>query len=116
MKDIIYIVLFITLLITLQSSSCNKTDEPQTHCDSTNTVYLPEDARSRFFFKEGTWWVYKNITNNNYDTISLIVENYGIYPVPKKIFGDGFSKCYEGYVYNIISKPYERVNVTLSDN
>jgi hypothetical protein len=42
MKDIIYIVLFITLLITLQSSSCNKTDEPQTHCDSTNTVYLPE--------------------------------------------------------------------------
>ena len=60
--------------------------------------------------------MYKNITNNNYDTISLIVENYGIYPVPKKIFGDGFSKCYEGYVYNIISKLYERVNVTLSVN
>lgn len=116
-KTLVYACLI--FCVAFMSSKCGKDDTPNTqttHCDSSNTAYIPADARSRFFFKEGTWWVYKNVTNNDYDTLTLTVESYGINPVPKKIYGDGFSKCYEGYVYNIISKLYGKVNITLSVN
>ncbi len=119
MKDIIYMVLFITLLITLQSSSCNKTNEPQTHCDSTNTAYVPADARSRFYFKEGSCWVYKNILNNEIDSVFLKTESdgYGISsPVPTKIYGDQFfGKCYSGGgVYNLFSSLYGQTKITIA--
>jgi hypothetical protein len=117
MKKIIYLITFLLVVcFVVQSSSCSKTDEPQIHCDSSNTAYIPSDARSRFCFKEGTWWVYKNIANGDLDTLTFKLEGYAISSVPQKIYGSGYSKCYEGISYNIFSTKYPKVNAKIAVN
>ncbi len=32
-------------------------------CSAENTVNIPQVMKDCFYFKEGTWWVYKNIKN-----------------------------------------------------
>jgi hypothetical protein len=117
MKKIINLITFLLVVcFVVQSSSCSKTDEPQIHCDSSNTALIPADARSRFCFKESTWWVYKNIANGDLDTLTFKLEGYAISSVPQKIYGSGYSKCYEGISYNIFSKKYPKVNVKIAVN
>ena len=44
--------------------SCKRPYVPPTAtitCDSVNTVLIPEDMKARFYFKEGTYWIYENI-------------------------------------------------------
>jgi hypothetical protein len=110
--------IFIFCVLSVGFSNCKEDNQgdDKTVCTPQNTVFIPQDMKDRFYFNTGTWWVYKNVSNNDYDTLVLKTENYGINPVPKKIYGEGFSKCYEGYSYNVISQRYGIVNVTLSVN
>lgn len=108
------ISIFVALAIIIQSSSCGKTDEPQTHCDSSNTAYIPTDARTRFFFKAGTYWIYKNNANNELDTI--VVENWyhTIEPPLPAQYGNAYkNKCYERAAYRTISNKYGWMNVRI---
>ena len=108
MKKLFYLITFlIQVSFITQSTSCIKTEEPQTHCDIQNTAYIPTDAKSRFYFKDGTWWVYKNVNNNEFDTIIVKSLYNTIEPTWTQRYGTKYkNKCYERVAYRITSNKY----------
>lgn len=48
-------------------SSCKEDFE----CKNENTVPIPQFMKDFFYYKQGTWWVYKNIKTNTYDSMWL---------------------------------------------
>ncbi len=104
---------FIILLIFITSLNiqCSKippsiNNTPTITCDSANTVHIPEDMKARFYFKEGTYWIYKNIDNGELDSMWVYFSNNGIGPISKKIHAYGWNKCYEVFDYKIYNKTY----------
>jgi hypothetical protein len=99
MKYLLSITTYLLLGFAFQSSSCRKTNggqiEQKIVCTTANTAYIPADARSRFFFKEGSWWVYKNIANSEFDTVKLEKCDYWLDKPNKERWGDFPDKCYE---------------------
>lgn len=65
-----------------------------TICSSSNTAYFPSDAKARFFFKSGTWWLYKSNASLT-DSIYISQGQMEIAPPPSKVFGEIKDKCYE---------------------
>jgi hypothetical protein len=118
MKKIINLITFLLVVcFVVQSSSCSKTDEPQTHCDSSNTAYIPSDAQSRFFFKEGTFWVYKNINTDELDTVMVKNWYHTIEPPLPAKYGEKYkNKCYERAAFKTISTKYNWQSVTIDFN
>ncbi|MFN4084241.1 MAG: hypothetical protein ACK4K9_11470 [Bacteroidia bacterium] len=76
------------------------------HCDSTNTVLIAEDMKARFYFKEGTYWIYKNIATNETDSMWVWYSQVGVIPVNKKVFAHGWNKCYEYFDLRVKNKIY----------
>lgn len=86
--------LFIILNIGF-CSSCKDKDEPETICSPANTVLVPQDMKDRFYFKTGTYWIYKNLATQEIDSLWVIadvIENINV-------DDDGFikNKCYESF-------------------
>lgn len=80
------------ILCTYLIVSCSKDNF---ECSSANTVNIPQVMKDYFYYKEGTWWVYKNVKNNTYD--SLWVSNVNLYNnrgEGKEGFGNP-DNCYE---------------------
>jgi hypothetical protein len=99
MKSLFNITLLFLAGLLLQSSACKKKtdDQPEEKitCTPANTAYIPSDARSRFFFREGSWWVYKNVGNEELDTVKVIQSSLPTgKPIPE-LWGDIPNKCYE---------------------
>jgi hypothetical protein len=97
MKNLISIISYLASFLCL--ISCNKQNNihtpPELKCESSNTAYLPSEIRSRFYFKVGSWWVYKNINNTDIDTVKVIrLDRYIKQPLPEQ-WGDIPNKCYE---------------------
>jgi len=89
--------LFFILLTYLSVICCSKEIE----CSTSNAVKIPQVMKDYFYYKEGTWWVYKNIKNSTYD--SLWVSNVNIYNnrgKGKEGFGNP-DNCYERIVMGI---------------
>jgi len=69
MKDILLSILFLLIL-----SSCNKHGQDQgtpDPCDKTGYILPIDDGMKGFFFKLGSFWVYKNDSLNLYDSVVL---------------------------------------------
>jgi hypothetical protein len=83
----------------LYLASCNKQNNIHTptrlKCESSNTVYLPTDIRSRFYFKVGTWWAYKNLNNTEIDTVKVTRLDRYIQQPSAEQWGNVPNKCYE---------------------
>lgn len=107
--------IFIFCLLVVGFSNCKKPkQDPETVCTSANTAYIPTDARSRFFFKEGSWWIYKNITSQALDTLVARDLFYQIATPNKKMYGDKYAhKCYEYFEYKIFSQLYGWNRITV---
>lgn len=94
--------LLITCAIAFYMQSCKPPTDyvpptPQVNCDSTNTVLIPQDMKARFYFKEGTYWIYKNISTGEIDSIWVFYSEIRIEPTSRKIFAHGWKKCYESF-------------------
>lgn len=76
------------------------------NCDSVNTVLIPEDMKARFYFKEGTYWIYKNLTNGEIDSVWVYLSNNGIGPINDKIYDKGLNKCYEVFYFETYNLEY----------
>jgi hypothetical protein len=94
---------------------CSKTppsfnNTPTITCDSANTVLIPEDMKAHFYFKEGTYWIYKNIDNGELDSMWVYFSNKGIGLISKKVHAFGWNKCYESFIYEMHNKTYNENN------
>ncbi len=96
------------LFIICTSTQCRKTPptESSISCDSVNSVYIPEDMKARFYFKEGTYWIYKNINTGETDSVWVYISNNGIGTVNRKVYSYGWNKCYEVFFYQTYNKKY----------
>ena len=100
----------IVLCIDLAAfSGCRdrKNEEQPALCTAENTIPFPEDALDRFYFKTGTYWVYKELSTGNQDTIRVKETIKNTDPVNEKVFGEyKTEKCYELYTMTIQSDLY----------
>lgn len=87
-----------TLFVILNTgfcSSCKDKNEPETVCTPQNTAYFPQDAKDRFFFKEGTWWVYENSDTKETDSIWVTNASFRYWSADNMEDGNIKNKCYE---------------------
>lgn len=75
-------------------------------CDSSNTVLIPQDMKARFYFKEGTYWIYKNIATGETDSMWVWDGENSIVSVNPKWYTKGLNKCYESFSYLVKNKKY----------
>lgn len=105
------ILLLQITLLSFISIQCSKTP-PDTNkqntitCDSANTVLIPEDMKASFYFKVGTYWIYKNIDNGEFDSMWVWYSQFGVIPINKKVFAHGWNKCYENFDLRVKNKLY----------
>lgn len=106
---ILYNILLISLAVMLCSlSNCKKGNQDnkggiETVCNSANTAYFPQDAKDRFFFKAGTWWVYENIDTKERDSIWVKSAECHSWSADGKEGGYIKNKCYESCRMEIFS-------------
>lgn len=110
----INLFLLIIIIVFYNQACKKKAVQAIINCDSSNTAYIPTDAKSRFVFKEGSWWVYKNVMNNTFDTTIISFYNHRIATPSKKAFGDKFAhKCYGNVEYQTLSKKFGTNRITI---
>lgn len=98
--------LFVILTVAGPCSSCKDKNEPETVCTPANTVLVPQDMKARFFFKEGTYWIYKNLQTNETDSIWVWISYNDNYPANKLDDSDIKDKCYETFTTNTKSEKF----------
>ena len=112
--------LFITSLVVLLFTGiqCKKTSPSSGitvsfTCDRANTAFIPTDAKSRFYFNKGSWWVYKNIVNSQLDTVKVIQSDIYIEKPTAEIWGDIPNKCYEKNIVMFQPQKYFRYSTRI---
>jgi hypothetical protein len=96
MKLFLFIFLIILTALNIQCCKPPTDNIPSTvvvNCDSNNTVLIPEDMKARFYFKEGTYWIYKNISSGEIDSMWAWLSQNKIEPINPKIPQRGLNKC-----------------------
>lgn len=110
--------LLLTTLVALifTNIQCGKTppdtnkQSTVTTCDSANTVLIPADMKARFYFKVRTYWVYKNITTSEMDSMWVWGGENVINSVNPKWYITGLNKCYETFSYIVKNNTYNNNN------
>ncbi len=112
MKNQLYITFIGFMLFTIiQCSKTTPINNPtNVSCDSANTVLIPADMKARFYFKEGTYWVYKNIDNSEIDSMWVWDGENIISTVNPKWYTMGLNKCYESFSYLVKNKIFDGNN------
>lgn len=99
------------IVCSISVNSCKEKFE----CSTNNNVPIPQIMKDYFYYKEGTWWVYKNTKNNTYDSMWVSQSSSNNY---RGEGGEGFGrtdKCYEHTVMgidNINTKGFMRWDLT----
>lgn len=91
------LLLFIS---SIAFSSCKEKFE----CNANNNVPIPQIMKDYFHYKEGTWWVYKNVKNNTYDSMWVFQSSSNYYQGDGKEGFGSTDKCYEHAVIGINNK------------
>lgn len=115
MKKLFLISLVVLLFTGIQ---CKKTSSSNGiivyfTCDSANTAFIPTDAKSRFYFIKGSWWVYKNIVNSQLDTVKVIQSDIYIEKPTPEIWGNIPNKCYEKNIVMFQPQKYFRYSTRI---
>lgn len=70
-------------------------------CSSNNKVNIPQIMKDYFYYNEGTWWVYKNVKNNAYDSMWVSQSSSNNYRGEGREGFGNTDKCYERIVMGI---------------
>jgi hypothetical protein len=121
MKKPIREMILLLLIISFSISACKEKFE----CSASNNIPIPQVMKEYFYFKEGTWWVYKNVKNNTFDSMWVSQSSSNNY---RGEGGEGFGnldKCYERIVMGIDQSGGDKIseffmwnlsNVVVNDN
>jgi len=106
-KFITNLAIALSLFFT-QAAICNKPNKKNVDCNN-NTIPLPRLAKDLFIFNKGSWWVYKNTSTNEIDSIYVdyVLRNTSNY---YSNFGGFLDKCYESNSTSLISTKIEHIN------
>jgi len=77
------LMLFIAISSLTLLQNCGDKPQPKVVCDSTNTAFLPQELLDRFYFKNGTWWVYMDIIAGIKDSIWIVRTSFDIFEEPE---------------------------------
>lgn len=103
-------ILLIILSIALSCQSCkDDKQEMATVCTPDNTVLVPQDMKDRFFFKEGTYWIYINLQTQEIDSIWVWSSYNDNYPATDLDDSGIKNKCYETFTVNTKSRRYPKL-------
>lgn len=94
------------IVCSISVNSCKEKFE----CSTNNNVPIPQIMKDYFYYKEGTWWVYKNKKNNTYDSMWVSQSSSNNY---RGQGGEGFGsteKCYERIVMGIQQRGSDSVS------
>lgn len=93
--------------------SCKKKSEPGLECGNANKVLFPKDAFERFYFRDSTYWIYK-------DSISGQIDSVWVQNSKSDFFGietddeDSKRKCFQYSHYSVNSLLDVSYDITLS--
>jgi len=90
--------------LILSSISCHDDNYPE-GCNKRNTVLLPEDAKARFYFKDGTYWVYQDSISKEIDSCWVENSNSEIY------HPYNYKTCHEDIYFDVYSSFNEKSRV-----
>jgi hypothetical protein len=87
---------FLLIIFVLPFFSSNCTDKPidkLAECSESNTVKFPKDALARFYFKDSSFWVYKDSVTGDRDSVWVVKST----DAPRNTFRDINLKnrCYQ---------------------
>lgn len=91
-------LLIIPLLII---NSC-KEEKKETICTDVNTLKIPQEIKDRFFFKDSSYWIYKDSISGQIDSSWVAYSNIGISNNEKRA-PSSKGKCFEGAFYEVKS-------------
>lgn len=77
-----FLMLIAGVLSSIYMLSCGDKPTPKIVCDSTNTGFIPHELLDRFYFKNGTWWVYKDTSSSAIDSVWVYQSYTDIYIEP----------------------------------
>ncbi len=101
LKMILTIVFLFLIGINLTSCNDDKCDDCVSICDSSNTIFLPQEVKDYFCFKEGSYWVYKDSISGVFDSIWIknAVIEIGNQPSMKKNCNEVYSCVFSSLEY-----------------
>jgi len=88
------------LCIFMTIHSC-KTEQTSVVCDATNTAALPSDAAARFYFKDSSYWVYRDSVSGQLDSQWVFISETGAKSLTVE---DSEDKCFSYANYAVNSK------------
>jgi hypothetical protein len=94
-KLVIHLLFYSILFIVLITSSC-KPKGQETICTAENSILFPQDAKDRFFFKDSSYWVYKDSITGAEDSIWTYNNSRLSIVDMEKMYSASKGKCYEG--------------------
>lgn len=87
----------LVLFLCISAWTCKEKFE----CNSNNHVPIPQIMKDYFYYKEGSWWVYKNTKNNTYDSMWISQSSSNNYRGEGREGFGSTDKCYERIVMGI---------------
>lgn len=104
MKKLLQLSIYTSLFLILQSSTCTKTNDKKNVDCTNNTMPLPQMAKDYFLFKNGSYWVYENTSNNDIDSFYVDDFTNRTGDNTQYKYGNELNHCYEDYSYTISGK------------
>ncbi len=90
------------MLLMCIHSGCESNDTA-TVCTLKNTVFTPLDAKSKFIFKDSSYWIYEDSSSGIIDSVWVSRCQVGIGNI-EKVNYETKGKCYEGITVDYNSK------------
>ncbi len=90
--------MFINLLIY---NSCNE-EKKETICTDVNTLKIPQEIKDRFFFKDSSYWIYRDSISGEIDSC-WISNSWQSISNAEKTSPNSKGKCFEGISYELNS-------------
>jgi hypothetical protein len=98
-------------LYSCKSNSIGEVKPKPAICTINNIVQFPQDAKSRLYFKDSSYWIYQDSIGGGKDSFWVEASKHSIY---NSDFGKIlYKKCYEAYAYKLQSDYYGQTNVQL---
>jgi len=93
---------FLSFILFFVNSCTEKNKDQSIICTGENTVQFPPDAFARFYFKDSTFWIYKDSASGQLDSAWVFNSKTGTAPIQTSD-ANSKGKCYQYGEYDIKS-------------